>query len=247
MKNKTGWYIRVSTDDQKNSLDRYREKAKQFCDYYNHELIDIYSDNDVSGGIDLFKRPEGKRMYQDLLSGKIDTIASPDMSRFFRDLRDGLNTLHEMQELNIKVYVSNLYGEAFDLNTIMGFSMIVDQLKYAQIERMNVSIRTKDTMTYRRRNSMATSHAPYGKDKIVDTTTKNKMLVTNEKEMSVVESIKKLYDKGWTYNSIANKLIELGVPSKRNGVWYGVTVKKILHFHYPELKNKALPQEPCHT
>jgi site-specific DNA recombinase len=232
MINKTGYYIRVSTDDQKEGLELYRQRAAQFCNQYNHQLIEIYSDDDVSGKIELFKRPEGKRMYNDLISGKINTIASPDMSRLFRDLRDGVNTLHDLETMKVKVFASNLYGDAFDLTSLRGFSMIIDELKEAQIERMRVSQRTTDAMAYRRRNSMATSHEPYGYIKETITIKNRTVHQLNEcpNEMKVVHGIIKLKEKGYSLKDIANVLKESKVPTKKGGKWHPVTVQKIISY-----------------
>lgn len=229
---KTGYYIRVSTDDQKEGLELYRQKAKQFCQAYKHSLIDIYSDDDVSGKIELFKRPEGQRLYNDLISGKINTIASPDMSRLFRDLRDGVNTLHELETMKVKVFASNLYGDAFDLTSVRGFAMIIDELKEAQIERMRVSQRTKDALAHRRRNSMATSHIQYGyirQDEVVGNRT-IKRLVECPNEMKVVKGILSLKDNGYNNNQIAEVLAKTNVPTKKGGKWHPETVRKIINY-----------------
>jgi len=222
---KIGWYIRVSTQDQKDGLEFYHSQAKEFCDRYNHTLIEIFSDEDVSGGIELFKRPSGKRLHEALKNKQINAIASPNVSRLFRDLRDGINTIHHLGKKDVTLYAGDGYGLPLDVNTPMGFSTVIDQLKYAHFERLIISDRTTKALAYKRKNGFVTSHVPYGYDKGED----NK-LTENITEMKVVKLIIKAYNQANTLSDISNSLNENKLPTKKGGKWYAITVSKIISY-----------------
>ena len=221
------FYIRVSTDDQKESLERYRLKAKEFCSMHKHNLIGIFADEDVSGGIELFKRPQGKKLYEELSKHKDVAIATPDISRLFRDLRDGVNTLYDLQDLDIPVYSADMFGQAVDINTYMGFGLIIDHLKYAHMERLRIKQRTLDAMKGRRKVGLLTSNIPYGYKLESDN---SKRILPDEREMLVVKEIVSLSKQGIPFARIADKLNELNIPTKHNKTWHAITVSKIVKY-----------------
>ena len=63
MKTKTAIYIRVSTDKQESSEELQKEKCLAYCNMMGYDVVDILTDSNVSGGIELFKRPEGAKLY----------------------------------------------------------------------------------------------------------------------------------------------------------------------------------------
>jgi DNA invertase Pin-like site-specific DNA recombinase len=221
------FYIRVSTDDQKVGLEMYRSMAETFCTMYKHELVDVYADEDVSGGIELFNRPEGKRLNQDLKSGKGDAIATPDVSRLFRDLRDGVNTLFDLCDLNVPVFTSNLFGQALDLTTPIGFSTAIELLKMAHMERLWVKNRTRDAMAFRRKNGKITSHIPYG---YVRSTEDKSKLIKDVSEQRVIELILKYSQEGVGHTEIAKILNRNKIPTKRNKEWKASTIDRIVTY-----------------
>ncbi len=222
-----GWYIRVSTQEQSESLAMYRSQAQAFCERYEHTLIDIYSDEDVSGGIELFKRPAGKALLQAFQDKQIDAVASPNVSRLFRDLRDGINTLHQFGINNWAMFCGDGYGLPLDVNTPMGFSMVVDQLKYAQIERMNISERTTRGLAFRRKKQMATSHTPYGWKRVEGST----QMIEDETEKVFVNKILSMNNEGICDSQIAKHLTSINAPTKKGGKWHPITVTKIINYH----------------
>lgn len=220
------WYIRVSTNDQREGLAMYKSQATEFCQRYNHTLIEIFSDEDVSGGIDLFARPAGKSLLKALNEGIVDAVASPNVSRLFRDLRDGVNTLHTFGKKNWQMYVGDGYGLPIDVNTPMGFSMIVDHLKYAQLERMHISERTTRGLAFRRKKGMATSHTPYGYFR----TEENTSLHEDKTQMAVVKKIIEANENGISTSKIASILNQNNVPTKTGATWYPSTITKIIKY-----------------
>lgn len=221
-----GLYLRVSTDEQQSGLKVYIQQAKDFCERYGHTYTDLFIDEDVSGDKELQKRPAGSKILQALESGKIQGIVSPNVTRLFRNLRNGVNTIHEFENKNWKMFVSDGYGLPVDISSIMGFSMFVDQLKYAQIERMQIAERTKNGMTYRRNNGKATSHTPYGYYRVED----DKTLYHDDDEMAYVNVMVDLHNEGMPYLGIAKELNEASVTAKKGGAWTAKTVRGVIQY-----------------
>ena len=236
METKIGWYIRVSTDDQKESLEMYRNQANDFCQRYGFNLVKIYSDEDVSGGIELFKRPQGKVLKQDLDNGTINAIASPDVTRLFRDLRDGVNTIYDMQDEGIEIFTGDGYGTPLDVNTPQGFSMVMYKLQSAHYERLIIKERTKKAMTFRRNNSLATSREQYGYNIVIEG--KQKKRIENEKEQLVVKLILGMKKANQPLATIADTLNRNNIPTKtQQGKWHPSTIKSIISFQEKLQKN----------
>jgi DNA invertase Pin-like site-specific DNA recombinase len=232
---KVGLYLRVSTDDQQSGLSVYIQQAKDFCERYGHTYTDLFIDEDVSGDKELQKRPSGARILKALEDGTIQGIVSPNVTRLFRNLRNGVNTIHEFEKRNWKMFVSDGYGLPVDISSIMGFSMFVDQLKYAQIERMQIAERTKNGMTYRRNNGKATSHTPYGYYRKED----DKTLYTHENEMEFVSLMMEMYEEGVSYLDIAKALNEEDIPAKKGGKWTAKTVRGVILYQKSIFKKVA--------
>lgn len=220
-------YNRVSTDDQKTGLQVYRERMKSFCIRWNHEIIQSFEDEDVSGGIPLRERPQGSIMYFNLMQHKADGVLFDNVSRMFRDMEDGITTANRFTEAGIKLFVSDGSSDPIDIETESGFTFFVFQLMYAHLERMKIRKRTKDAHTMRRKTGLPTSHAPYGFDNV------NGKLVANETEQRWVRIIKTMRDSdGRTFDQIKDFLNQEKAPTKKGGAnWTKKVVYGIYNYH----------------
>jgi DNA invertase Pin-like site-specific DNA recombinase len=220
-------YNRVSTDDQKTGLQVYRERMNAFCIRWNHEIIQSFEDEDVSGGIPLRERPQGSIMYINLMQHKADGVLFDNVSRMFRDMEDGISTANRFTEAGIKLFVSDGSSDPIDIETESGFTFFVFQLMYAHLERMKIRKRTKDAHTMRRRTGLPTSHTPYGFDKI------DGKLVPNSIEQRWVSIIKTMRDvDGRTFDQIKDFLNQEKAPTKKGGAtWTKKVVYGIYNYH----------------
>jgi site-specific DNA recombinase len=105
--------------------------------------------------------------------------------------------------------------------------MVVDQLKYAQIERMNISERTTRGLAFRRKKQMATSHTPYGWKRVDGST----QMVEDETEKVFVNKILSMNNEGICDSQIAKHLTSINAPTKKGGKWHPITVTKIINYH----------------
>ena len=94
----------------------------------------------------------------------------------------------------------------------------------AQWERDIISERTRDALAHKRLHRRELVGAlPLGFDLEAD----GKTLVPNHKEMAIVDQIRRLRDRGWSYGRIASHLNDLGTPTKRGGKWRPWTIQYI--------------------
>lgn len=221
------FYIRVSTADQKVGLEKYRNMAQEFCKRHSHELIEVYADEDVSGGTEMFKRKAGKRLLDDLKAKKGNAVATPDISRLFRDLRDGVNTLFMLEKMEVPVYSADMYGRPLDTNNYMDFAVVIDQLKYAHMERLRIKQRTKDTMTFRRRNGKLTSNVPYGYKRVKEG---SEDIIEEPNEQKVIAKIMEAVENQVGFTKIAEILNRNKIPTKLGKTWHSSTVKNIYEY-----------------
>ena len=110
-------YYRVSTDKQENSAEMQPIKLKQFADYKNIELLQVFGDEDVSGGIPFSKREQGAKLIELIESNpNIDGILVTNITRAFRDAVDGLLMLTKWAQEGFKIYVID-EGGTIDVTT----------------------------------------------------------------------------------------------------------------------------------
>jgi site-specific DNA recombinase len=242
-------YNRVSTDDQKVGMAIYQENISWFCKRHGHTVIDEFTDEDVSGGKELKKRPSGEYLYQGLMLKQAEGVVCANVSRMFRDMEDGISTANRFKENGIKMFITDGSAEPIDIDTVQGFTMFTMQLLMAQIELMNIRTRTRNSARFRDRNNMASTHAQYGYD-IVD-----KKQVVNEKEMRIVRVINSWRDSdNFDFKKIAELLNTSNIPSKNagkvvkkegggeiiySGKWSSKTVKGVYEYHKKKAANGA--------
>lgn len=119
---KTGAYLRLSRDDERNgeslSIENQRSILSHFIQEHGWELVDTYIDDGWSGVN--FDRPEFQRMMDDVRNGRINCVVVKDLSRFGRNyvqigeytdylfpsvgcrfiaINDGIDTLEKENEL----------------------------------------------------------------------------------------------------------------------------------------------------
>lgn len=226
----------------------YEENISWFCKRHEHTVIASFTDEDVSGGKELRKRPEGEYLYHGLMLKEAEGVVCANVSRMFRDMEDGISTANRFKENGIKMFITDGQAEPIDIDTVQGFTMFTMQLLMAQIELMNIRTRTRNSARFRDRNNMASTHAQYGYD-IVD-----KKQIVNEAEMLVVKEIFAKRDSGIDFKAIAACLNERGVLSKNagkvvrqhdgtdlvySGKWSSKTVAGVYNYHQKKQANAS--------
>jgi len=107
VKQRVGIYVRVSTDDVRQTTS-YELQKKYYEDFVLHHpnwvLVKIYADEGISG-TSLKHRDEFMRMIADAKAGKLDMIVTKSVSRFARNVVDFIGMVRDLAELRPPVGV----------------------------------------------------------------------------------------------------------------------------------------------
>ena len=216
-------YVRVSTskDDQLNSFAaQYIHYKKLFEDSTYEELIDVYSDEGISGTT-TDKRDGFNRMLDDCEKGRIQKIYVKSISRFGRNTAESLAHIRYLKTLGISVYF-----EKENLDTaIEETEFRLTMMEYhAQEESISISKNVRLGEQYKmERGDYLLKVAPYGYERYERT------LIVNEAEAVIVRRIYADYTSGKSTRQIADELNEENVPRKDPAVsWKRTAVEYIL-------------------
>ena len=113
-------YVRVSSLIQKekgNSIPNQISKIKSYCKLNEYELIDILSDDGISG-MSKSKRKDYLKLI-DIISNKdIDGVVVNDLSRIGRKMSDVVEFIDSMKKKNIEFHYEDLINEPVSLREI---------------------------------------------------------------------------------------------------------------------------------
>lgn len=138
-----GLFERVSTEEQSRfgfSILAQKEALEEYCEKNKIRIVDHYCDEGVSGGKPYTKRPEMKRLIDDVEAGKIDIIIFTRLDRWFRNVQE----YYKVQEILDRHKVEwKAIWEDYDTTTSNGRMAITIFLAIAQNEREKTAERIK--------------------------------------------------------------------------------------------------------
>lgn len=219
-KKKVAFLSRVSTMEQHSSIENQQKIFDQWLERNsNCEFYKIYEDEGISGAKG-YLRVEWLQMLEDGNKGLFDVMVSKSFSRFGRNQTETLGAIKELRANNVRVVFleDNLDSEQ-DMSKFGLFAWLAEQ------EAAKTSERIK--MVWDSFNAQGKVHvclASYG----YDYNKEIKNFVINEEESEIVKDIFNMYLNGVGFNSIAQRLIDKGITTKRGGKWAGATVRGIL-------------------
>lgn len=152
---RVGCYERVSTDEQKKfgfSIKAQVDALNEHCKNNKMKVVDHYTDEGVSGGKPALKRPEMKRLLEDVKAGKLDLIIFTRLDRWFRNVPEYFK-VQEILEANSVEWKA--IWEEFDTTTSHGKMAITIFLAIAQNEREKGAERVKAVLENKRKNKEA--------------------------------------------------------------------------------------------
>lgn len=148
---RAGLFERVSTEEQAKygfSIQSQIEALEEYCKKNNIKIVDHYCDEGVSAGKSYAKRPEMKRLLEDVKSGKIDIILFTRLDRWFRNVQE----YFKVQEILDKHKVEwKAIWEDYDTTTANGRMAITIFLAIAQAEREKTAERIKSVFDSKRK------------------------------------------------------------------------------------------------
>lgn len=157
-------YTRISVvdegDDSK-SLDAQATKIRQYCAFRDLKLMDIFSDQAVSGGVRLEQRPRGGELMRQLRhqDARGCHLVFARLDRAFRNALDSLTTLAELERLGITVHFADL---GVDLSRPEGQLIVMVLSAVAEWERKRIAERTREVLLERKRQGLCYGGIPLG-------------------------------------------------------------------------------------
>lgn len=218
-------YGRVSTQQQAlhgYSIEAQIKKMKQYAELKEYKNIILLTDSGYSGKN--MNRPGFIRMIEMVKQNEVEAIIIYSISRFARNIIDTLKTIELLNRYNIAFHSIT---ENIDTSTAMGRFFITTIANIAQLEREQISERTKLILQHKKENNERTGQLAFG----YSATKKNK-LVINKSEMNTLKLIKELKENGFTYSSIADILIKRNRKNKNGNIYWNKGMICRLYFKY---------------
>ena len=217
-------YVRVSTNDQENSVQNQKEKIAELATREKLELAEVFVDEDVTARIPLRNRPKGRLLWDAMNPG--DTLVFNKVDRVFRSVRDAADTVHTWQERGIRCIIMDL---GIDLATPAGRMFFHQLASFAEFEREMTGERTREIAAYLRKHGRPYGGArPYGWVK--QGKGRDARYVPCQSEMDLARRVMRMADEGQSYRQIGWALMRERVtkPGKKHsdrgkGVWYALS------------------------
>ena len=217
---KVAIYARVSTTIQGEtgiSINDQISCCVAYC-VANNLSYDVFVDV-ISGSKD--NRPQFNRMrenisnYSRVVVSKVDRLARKlSIAVNFIDFLDAAN----VEFISVKDNISSRnYQNRFLLNMLS---------VAGSFERDQIIERVRSTKAFLKANNRVSGGLPFGYDANNDG-----KLIENEVEMIIVNKIKSMYRRGYSYSAIASVLNENGEQTKRGNKWFAQTIKNVLVYH----------------
>jgi len=224
-------YVRVSTDDQQNSVANQQELIRDYARKAGM-IACICVDEDVTGKSPLRNRPQGRLLWDGLSPGDAVVFAKHD--RAFRSLRDAADTVHTWQERGVRAVFLNL---GLDLGRPEGRLFFHQLASFAEFERELISQRVRDCFAYLKANNRCHGNRPFGWTR--DRPGKGAYLIPLESERELGRRVCELHAAGMSYRQIAMQFLEERVtkPGKRS------VDQKGGHYSVPDVHGLALAHQ----
>ena len=217
-------YVRVSSLIQKekgNSIPNQISKIKSYCKLNEYELIDILSDDGISG-MSKSKRKDYLKLI-DIISNKdIDGVIVNDLSRIGRKMSDVVEFIDSMKKKNIEFHTIK---EGINNDSNVG-SLIINILSSInQFEVEMLRNRISEVKQYKKSNNLVYGNLIFGKTK------DGERLIDNVDELKVIKYMKNLRKRGYSYFKISDRLNQRNIKSKNGNQWYGSGVRNVLSYY----------------
>lgn len=190
-------YGRVSTDQQVNSglgLGDQERRIREECERRGWELLEIAIDPGLSGR-EMRKRPALLAALERLDAGEVDVLVVTKVDRLARSVRDLADM---MERSDRRGWALVAVDQPVDTSNVYGRAQVQMAGVFAELESGLISDRTKSGLAEARARG-----AKLGR-----------FLGTDPK---VRARIRRLRSRGWTWQRIADRLNENGVPTPQGG------------------------------
>jgi DNA invertase Pin-like site-specific DNA recombinase len=222
-------YIRVSTDDQENSMDMQLATIKRYCTQNDYTMGAVFADEDVSAYKEIGRRPQGARLLKELAvmksQGKEVGVVSIKVDRMFRNSIDALVTVKNWNTQEIPLFIVAMGGNSLNTITSVGWLFFQTLVMFAEFERNQISERTRDVKRHLKDTYRKNGIIPYGW-----VCNDGDNLLQCDEEFAVVREVFSQREQGKTLADIAGYLNESGARTKSNSEFKSTTISRILSY-----------------
>lgn len=195
-------YVRVSTLQQANEGESLDTQLRQIQSYSVLKGFEIPPENfitekGVSGSLEFEKRPEGSKLFNQLIAG--DVLIFSKLDRAFRNTRNALNTLHELKERGISVHFIDLGGDV--TNDGIGSVIFTILSAFATFERERIATRIREVKQVQKSEGKFLGGFTRFGYRVID-----EKLEKNPEEQAIIQSMRDMKRRGMSLRRIANWL-----------------------------------------
>ena len=221
---KVALYARVSTEEQTTnfSLGSQLELLKKHASDHKYEVFDEYVDDGYSGTSS--DRPQFQRLMEDSKQGKFQLILIYRVDRFFRRNKDLLNTVDELQKLNVSI---RSITEPFDTSNYLGKFILSLFGSIAELERNTFMERSKLGKLRRAKEGYYSGSSPAKYGYVYNK--KKKKIKLDEKEVEAVRFAFDFYNQpDSSILKVTRKMRQMGYKTKEGHLMREDVVHDIL-------------------
>jgi site-specific DNA recombinase len=151
--------LRVSSEEQRETIEIQREFLQEYCRLYSLEVAQVYADDGVLGTIPLHERPEGRRLLEDANGGKFSTVLVYRLDRLGRSLLVTVDAHDRLQDCGVALKSAT---EPIDTSNPSGRLIFQMLASFAEYERETIRERTRAGLHRAYRGGKHFGAAPYG-------------------------------------------------------------------------------------
>ncbi len=215
-------YTRLSKeDDASNSIKNQLREGTTFAESKGLEYK-IYDEGEgLSGALGLDDRPQLQKLYEDIIDGKISIVWFRDSNRLARNEYLYHQFIDLFKKYKVEIYFAD---KLFDLQNPSMLAMESIKATFNALKVIEQSLATKKAIKSRLERGLSQGATPFGYMK-----DKNQVIVINPKESPIVKQIFRMSLDNIGLNPIADKLNELGIPTRRVSTkWNPATIHQML-------------------
>jgi len=221
----------VSTEDQARegiSLEAQREKARQYCQLYDLDLVAVEVDAGASGKTtDRYGLRSALAMLE---AGEADGLLVVKLDRLTRSVKD-LAMLLETYFASGQWDLLSV-SENIDTTTAAGRLVLNVLVSVGQWEREIIGERTSEAMAHLISKGVKVGRPGLGWEYAEETDHDGHRIIRKDRsEAATVRMILRLRKQGLPLRAIADQLEAKGRKTKRGGRWQSETVRKVLIRH----------------
>jgi DNA invertase Pin-like site-specific DNA recombinase len=219
-------YYRLSTAGQLDGFgpEVYEQTMRKWARANKHTIVELLSDDAVSGTVDEDERPALLKAIEMVAEGKADGILFPDMTRLARHLQVQEGALAVIWAHGGRVFAVD-HGEHLPDDDDDPMRTLLRQFVGAvgQFDRTSIAKRLRNGRAAKKAAGGYAGGAPaYG------VKAEGGALVEDDAEAAGLRRAQQLKAEGASLRAIAATLNEEGVPTKRGGRWSASTVSRLL-------------------